>query len=132
MSKLNCNELLILADRELKVCETAEEAFPEEYAVSAAAFHIHQAIERLMQGLIIEKGAEPDHTHNIARLTSQCQRNGIDIPEELYDISDTLTLWELLSRYDPYMEFSQRKYDVAKKVYGILYDKLYNELNSLS
>lgn len=128
---LKCNELLILAERDRKVCRLVERDFPEPYAVSAVAFHMQQAIEKLLKGLILMYGEEPACTYSITKLIDHCQRLDIEIPEELDDISDTLTLWETNSRYDPYMDFSQKKYDKAKKMYDHLYEKLSNELDAI-
>ena len=128
---LKCDEFLLLAERDRKVCSLAERDFPEEYAVSAAAFHMQQAIEKLLKGLILINGEEPAYTHNITKLIGHCQRLDIEIPEELNDISDTLTLWGTSSGYDPYMEFSQKKYETSKKMYDHLYEKLSNELDEI-
>ena len=128
---LKSDELLILAERDRKLCKRIEGDFPDEYAVSAAAYHMQQAIEKLLKGLILINGEEPAYTHNITKLIGHCQRLDIEIPEELDDISDTLTLWETNSRYDPYMDFSQKKYDKAKKMYDYLYEKLSQELDEI-
>lgn len=46
------------------------------------------------------------------------------------DISDSLTLWESKSRYDPYISFSKPKYDKAKSVYEEIADKLKEKLKN--
>ena len=128
---LKSDELLILAERDRKLCRRIEGDFPEEYAVSAAAFHMQQAIEKLLKGLILINGDEPAYTYNISTLTSHCKRLDIEMPKELDDISDTITLWGTSSGYDPYMNFSRKKYDTAKEMCDHLYEKLSNELDAI-
>ena len=128
---LKCDDLLLLAERDRKLCRLVEGDFPEEYAVSAAAFHMQQAIEKLLKGIILISGEEPAYTSDIAKLTSHCKRLDIEMPKELDDISDTITLWGTSSGYDPYMKFSRKKYDTAKEMCDHLYEKLSNELDEI-
>ncbi len=128
---LKSDEFLLLADRDRKMCRLAEREFPDEYAVSAAAYHMQQAIEKLLKGLILMYGEEPACTYSITKLIGHCQRLDIEIPEKLNDISDTLTLWGTSSGYDPYMEFSHENYDTAKEMCDHLYEKLSNELDEI-
>ena len=65
---LKCNEFLVLAERDRKLCRLVERDFPEPYAVSAAAFHMQQAIEKLLKGLILMYGEEPACTYSITKL----------------------------------------------------------------
>lgn len=123
------NDYLILAERDYKTCLLAEKEFPDEYAVTAAAYHMQQAIEKTLKGLILMYGETPEFTHNIAKLRVHSERLGIELPEELEDISDTLTAWESTLRYDPFINFSEKKYSKAKKIYDELYGALKQEIN---
>lgn len=122
----------ILAERDYKVCCKLEEDFPDEYALSGVLYHIGQAIEKQLKALALLYGETPDFTHNITKLTDRCHRLGIELPEELDDIADSLTLWESKSRYDPFILFTNKKYEKAKDVFADLKELLQNSLDSIS
>ena len=125
-------EYMILAERDHKLCLLAEKEFPDEYAVSAAAYHIQQAVEKILKGLTLIYGETPEFTHNIAKLSMRLGSLGIKLPDELEDISDTLTLWESTVRYDPFIDLSEKKYSCAKRVYAELWAMLEKELSNIS
>lgn len=123
------NNYLILAERDYKTCLLAEKEFPDEYAITAAAYHMQQAIEKILKGLILMYGETPEFTHNIAKLRVHLSKLGTELPAELEDISDTLTFWESSVRYDPFIDFSEKKYAAAKKIFNELSEKLKNEIS---
>ncbi len=53
----------------------------------------------------------------------------IKLSDNLEHIADSLTLWESKSRYDPYITFSQKKYDTAKLLYEEIHEKLVLAMN---
>lgn len=121
-------DLIKIAECDYKTCLAIENCFPDEFAVRTAAYHLQQAVEKILKAIILFNGETPAFTHDITRLSEHCRNLGVNITQELGDISDTLTLWETKSRYDPYIVFSQKKYDKAKLSYNQLSQYLKNEL----
>ena len=81
-----------------------------------------------MKAVIIYNGEHPAFTHDIGKLADHCKALGENYSDNLDDISDSLTLWESKSRYDPYISFSKKKYDKAKNIYDEIHTKLMQEI----
>lgn len=126
---ISSNDFWVLAERDYKLCLRLEGDFPDEYAVSAATYHIQQAVEKVLKGTILFLGGEVEFTHNVIKLITQCEQLGEIIEEDLKDIADTLTIWETTNRYDPFINFSQKKYNTAKASYVDLSNKLTQQLS---
>ena len=125
----NTNDFVILAARDYTLCCKVEEDFTDDYAVTAACFHMQQAIEKQLKALIISRGETPEFTHNITKLAKRCEDLGIELPEKLDDIADTLTTWESSVRNDPSIVFSEMKYSIAKTIYNELKTRISNILD---
>ena len=118
------HNMLQLAQRNFQTCQRLEQAFPEDFAVSAAMFHIQQAVEKEMIALLLMRGKMPEFTHNIAKLATACLRSGIHLPDSVLDIADTLTVWEWSVRYDPFIDTTGNKYAKAKNAYMDLRERI--------
>ncbi len=122
-------DLIKIAECDYMACKAMEEHFPDEFAVRTALYHLQQAVEKLLKAVIIYNGEYPAFTHDIGKLADHCKALGESFSDNLDDISDSLTLWESKSRYDPYISFSKRKYDKAKNIYDEIHEKLVQEIN---
>ena len=123
------SDLIKLADFDFKTCEAIEAHFPDEFAVRTAAYHLQQAVEKILKAVILYNGENPAFTHDIGQLANHCSRLGVSLGDELENVADTLTLWESKSRYDPYITFTQKKYDMAKQVYVNISQGLKQEIS---
>lgn len=122
---MDAEKLLHLAECDFKVCTDLEKQFPQDHAVRAAAFHLQQAVEKMLKSLIYYNGGVPADTNDIGYLAKQCVPFGIVFDEF---IADTLTLWEMQSRYEPHISFTQEKYDKAKQAYADISQKFKQEI----
>lgn len=113
----SAEDFIIVSDRDYNHCLYDEKTFPDEFAVSGAMYHIEQAVEKQLKALLLLAGTEPPFIHDITRLNNMCKQVGYDMPSQLENISDTLTVWESKTRYDPFIDFSAEKYNAAKEVY---------------
>lgn len=121
-------DLIKIAECDYMACKAMEEHFPDEFAVRTALYHLQQAVEKLLKAVIIYNGEHPAYTHDIGKLAEHCKELGENFSDNLEDISDSLTLWESKSRYDPYITFSKKKYDKAKSIYDEIHTKLVQEI----
>jgi HEPN domain-containing protein len=115
------------AEDDMYVCKKVEPDFPDEAAARAASYHVQQAVEKLLKAYILFYGEEPPYRHDISELCGICVNLGAELPNEINEIADTLTLWESKTRYDPYVSFSVEKYKKACAAYDILYKKIKEE-----
>lgn len=121
-------DLVKIAECDYMACKAMEKHFPDEFAVRTALYHLQQAVEKLLKAVIIYNGEHPAFTHDIGKLADHCKALGEVFSDNLDDISDSLTLWESKSRYDPYISFSKKKYDKAKNIYEEIHTKLIQEI----
>lgn len=117
-------DLVKLSEQEYMMCELAESCLPDEFAIRGALYHLQQAVEKSLKAIILYNGETPEYTHDIDKLATHCKRLGEPFSDNLDFISDSLTMWESKTRYDPYIAFSQKKYDMAKLFYNELHEKL--------
>ncbi|MCL2071734.1 MAG: HEPN domain-containing protein [Oscillospiraceae bacterium] len=121
--------LIKYADWDMYVCKKIEPDLPDEGAARAVAYHIQQAVEKILKAYISFYGENPPYKHDISQLCDIAERLGVVLPSEAKEIADTLTLWESKARYDPYVSFSLLKYEKAKVAYETLRKNLVIEVS---
>lgn len=121
---LGYSEMMKLAECDYKLCLLSESEFPDEYAVRGAVYHLQQAVEKMLRAVIIFHGEIPEFSNDIYRLIQCCKRLGEAFSDNSEDIADTLILWKVKSRYEPYVDFTAEKYGKAKKLYAEICEKV--------
>ena len=117
---------LELAKNDIQFCEEMEKQLPQEYAKAGLCFHVQQAIEKLLRGILSANGRAPQCT-DIYNLTEICEVFiNADIPAGLLEISNTLTAW---GKTFEVHEFDKDTYDKAKALIAPLTEILHNEIN---
>jgi HEPN domain-containing protein len=62
-------------------------------------FHCQQAAEKSLKAVLALRGIEFPFTHDLEGLLRLCQKNGIDVPEDLSEV-DRLSVFAVRLRYD--------------------------------
>ena len=124
------NNLLTQAERDFKLIETIYCNLPEPWAIQAIMYHLQQAIEKLLKVLILLGGSKYPREHNIRGLMCLC--DSADLPSELDDLADTLTLWEAGVRYDSCVLTSEKKLNQCIELYRQLHDTVVSKMYCVS
>ncbi len=117
-------DLLRIAECDFQTCEAMEKFFPDEFAVRTALYHLQQAVEKALKALVLYNGEFPPFTHDIGKLIVQCEKLGESFSDSAELVADSLTLWENQTRYDPFVNFSEKKYKIAKAFYKEAHSKI--------
>lgn len=117
-------DLLKIAECDYKACRAMEGFFPDEFAVRTALYHLQQAVEKTLKAVILYNGEYPSFTHDIGKLIAHCEKLGETFSDSAELVADSLTLWENQTRYDPFVNFSEKKYKIAKSFYEEAHDKI--------
>lgn len=117
---------LDLAKNDIQFCEVMEQQLPQEYAKAGLCFHVQQAIEKLLKGILSANDRAPQ-CKDIYNLTEICEVFiNADVPTGLLEISNTLTAWG-----NPLAVpgFNKDTYDKAKALIAPLTEILNNEID---
>ena len=99
-------DLIKYSAEDKMICDKLEPFLTEAFAQRGVMYHIEQAIEKQLIALLLLAGTEPPYIHDITRLNNMCKEVGYDMPSQLDYVSDTLTVWETKTRYDPFIDYS--------------------------
>ena len=99
--------------------ETAEmlwkTSWEDEMILNNAAYHLQQAVEKVLKGALECVGVTVPNTHKITKLISMVINNGANlvITEWIDEHSEMLSEWEAESRYNMDFLVEKRKLDRA-------------------
>lgn len=97
----------------------------DEIFVNAMAYHLQQAVEKVLKAFLECQGVTVPNTHDIDKLVRMSKSNGskIILTSWIEDRADTLTRWETDTRYnvDYYVEVEKIKEGMEEvgKFFGI-------------
>lgn len=114
------------AKNDIQFCEVMEQQLPQEYAKAGLCFHVQQAIEKLLKGILSANDRAPQCS-DIYNRTEICEVFiNADIPAGLLEISNTLTAW---GNTLAVTKFDKDTYDKAKALIAPLTEILNNEID---
>lgn len=91
--------------------------YNDEMILNNAAYHLQQAVEKVLKGALECVGVTVPNTHKISKLIKMISDNGASliILEWIDDHSEMLSEWEAQTRYDMDFLVEKRKLDTAMK-----------------
>lgn len=94
-----------------------EKPYNDEMILNNAAYHLQQAVEKVLKGALECVGVTVPNTHKITKLLEMITNNGANliITEWLDEHSEMLSEWEAETRYNMDFLVEKRKLDKAIK-----------------
>ena len=89
--------------------------YNDEMILNNAAYHLQQAVEKVLKGALECVGVTVPNTHRISKLVKMISDNeaNLTVTEWVDDHSEMLGEWEAQSRYDMDFLVEKRKLDAA-------------------
>lgn len=89
--------------------------YNDEMILNNAAYHLQQAVEKILKGALECVGVTIPNTHKISKLVKMISDNGANlvITDWIDDHSEMLGEWEAQARYDMDFLVEKRKLDTA-------------------
>lgn len=89
--------------------------YNDEMILNNAAYHLQQAVEKILKGALECVGVTVPNTHKISKLVKMISDNGANlvITDWIDDHSEMLGEWEAQARYDMDFLVEKRKLDTA-------------------
>ncbi len=91
--------------------------YNDEMILNNAAYHLQQAVEKIIKGALECVGVTVPNTHKISKLVKLVSDHGASLilTDWVDDHSEMLSAWEAQTRYDMDFLVEKRKLDVALK-----------------
>ena len=127
--KTSTRQWLEFAQTDLRCCENN---LRDEFVTNVVAFHAQQAVEKAFKALIDETGIRMSRIHNLSRLyaltesflVSPIDEIELEMLDNVYTSSRYPGEIGLLSTGKPTMKESKELYEIAKKIYDILFQSI--------
>lgn len=127
--KTSTRQWLEFAQTDLRCCENN---LKDEFVTNVVAFHAQQAVEKAFKALIDEKGIRMSRIHNLSRLyaliesflISPIEELELEMLDNVYTSSRYPGEMGLLSTGKPTMKESKELYEIARRIYDILFQSI--------
>lgn len=106
-------DFIRLANRDIHHYQRESYHLPDEEAYITCSYLLQQVTEKLLKSMILISGEYPAFTHDIAKLRMHCDKLNLNVPESITLIEDSLTNWEVSTRYDTGFEVDVKKFTRA-------------------
>ena len=93
-------DLIKLAENDLKIAILVLNSSNDELMQNTAAYHVEQAVEKIMKGLIVKAGGNASISHSIVELSKDLDDLKVSYPEWIHDKDDDITSWATTIRYN--------------------------------
>lgn len=93
-------EFIALAKSDLKVARMVLDSATDELVQNIAAYHVEQAVEKIMKGLLVKNNGLAGISHNITELSKDLDELDVSYPEWIHDKDDLITSWATTIRYN--------------------------------
>lgn len=94
------NNLIEIAKRDLTTAELVLGTGADEIMQNMAAYHVQQAIEKVIKQLIADKRGYGNIEHDIERLIQDAKTEEISIPDWVEENSYEISKWATTIRYN--------------------------------
>jgi hypothetical protein len=90
----------VLLDRAVEDDLMARSLLPIEGVTDAGVgFHVQQAVEKSLKAVLAIKGVEYPYSHDLDGLIRLCEKNGIEVPDDLSGVG-LMSVFGVRLRYD--------------------------------
>jgi len=94
------NDLIAIAEADLQMAELAITTTNDELMQNMAAYHVQQAIEKVLKQLLISKRGFGSNDHDLERLLVDLKQVGLDAPDWIGVNSYEISKWATTIRYN--------------------------------
>lgn len=125
--KTSAEEFLKLAEEDFAASMFLKNA--EKNLDRMAAYHLQQAIEKLLKAAILAHGYSPVFSHDINDLVAACDRVGAQYPPKIADLAFETSYWESKARYSIDFIPRDKTFQEVAALYTELHASVQDQIN---